>query len=121
MTDIPPGPRGAARLVTFDVDSDGIVNVSACDKATHREQAMRVVFFGLGPDEIARLIESAVQNEKADRVMQKDVILNKTRLDGLLCENTRRAFTEFGLCSSEEDQVLARSLIAACRTCLPQR
>lgn len=112
LTDIPPGPRGAAQvLVTFDVDSDGIVNVSACDKATHREQAMRVMpSSGLGPDEIARLIEEAVRNEKADRVM-KDVILNKTRLDGLL-ENTRRAFTEFGAMLSEEDQVLARSLIA---------
>ncbi len=112
LTDIPPGPRGAAQiLVSFDVDSDGIVNVSACDKATQREQAIRITpSSGLGPDEIARLIEEAERNEQADKVM-KELILARTRLDGLI-ESTRRTFSEFGAMLSEEDQVQARQLIA---------
>ena len=112
LTDIPPGPRGAAQiLVSFDVDSDGIVNVSASDKATQREQAIRITpSSGLGPDEIARLIEEAERNQQADKVM-KELILARTRLDGLI-ESTRRTFSEFGAMLSEEDQAQARQLIA---------
>jgi molecular chaperone DnaK len=112
LTDIPPGPRGAAQiLVTFDVDSDGIVNVAAHDKATGREQLIRITpSSGLGPDEIARLIEEAQRNERADRVM-KELILARTRLDGLM-DSTRRSFSEFGAVLSEEDQAHARQALA---------
>jgi molecular chaperone DnaK len=112
LTDIPPGPRGAAQiLVTFDVDSDGIVNVAAHDKATGREQLIRITpSSGLGPDEIARLIEEAQRNERADKVM-KELILARTRLDGLM-DSTRRSFAEFGAVLSEEDQVHARQALA---------
>lgn len=112
LTDIPPGPRGSAQiLVSFDVDSDGIVNVSAFDKATHREQAIRVMpSSGLGPDEIVRLIEEAERNQQADKVM-KELILARTRLDGLM-ESTRRTFSEFSTMLTEEDQTQARQVLA---------
>ncbi len=112
LTDIPSGPRGSAQiLVSFDVDADGCVNVSAHDKATGREQTVRVTpSSGLGPDEISRLIEEAARNEQADKIM-KELILARTRLDGLI-ESTRRTFSEFGTMLSEDDQVQARQAIA---------
>lgn len=112
LTDIPPGPRGAAQiLVTFDVDSDGLVNVSAFDKATQREQAIRITpSSGLGPDEIVRLIEEADRNQQADKVM-KELILARTRLDGLM-DSTRRTFAEFSALLSEDVQNQARQVLA---------
>ena len=112
LTDIPPGPRGAAQiLVTFDVDSDGLVNVSAFDKATQREQAIRVIpSSGLGPDEIVHLIEEAKRNQQADKTM-KELIIVRTRLDGLM-ESTQRTFTEFSSMLSEDEQARARQTLA---------
>jgi molecular chaperone DnaK len=112
LTDIPPGPRGAAQiLVSFDVDADGLVNVSAHDRATKREQNIRITpSSGLGPDEIVRLIEEAERNQQADKMM-KELILTRTRLDGLM-DSTRRAFTEFGTMLSEDDQTQARQSLA---------
>ena len=112
LADIPAGPRGSAQiLVTFDVDSDGIVNVGAHDKSTGREQTIRVTpSSGLGPDEISRLIEEATRNQQADQVM-KEFIIARTRLDGLI-ESTRRTFSEFGAMMSDEDQASARQVMA---------
>jgi molecular chaperone DnaK len=112
LTDIPPGPRGSAQIVvSFDVDADGCVSVSAHDKATNREQYIRITpSSGLGPDEVARLIEEAIRNEQADKVM-KELILARTRLDGLI-ESTRRTFSEFGSMLSADDQSQARQAIA---------
>jgi molecular chaperone DnaK len=96
MTDIPPAPRGATMIeVTFEVDSDGIVNVSARDKATGREQACRVTpSSGLGGDEIARLIEEAQRNAQSDRMM-KELILARGKLLGLV-QSTQRSLSEMG-------------------------
>jgi molecular chaperone DnaK len=77
------------------VDSDGIVNVSARDKATGREQACRVTpSSGLGGDEIARLIEEAQRNAQADRMM-KELILARGKLLGLV-QSTQRSLSEMG-------------------------
>lgn len=112
LRDIPLGPRGSAQImVSFDVDADGCVNVSARDKSTGHEQNIRVTpSSGLGPDEISRLIEEAQRNEQADKIM-KDLILSRTRLDGLI-ESTRRTFSEFGGMLSADDQVHARQALA---------
>ncbi len=112
LADIPAGLRGSAQiLVTFDVDSDGIVNVGAHDKSTGREQTIRVTpSSGLGPDEISRLIEEATRNQQADKVM-KEFIIARTRLDGLI-ESTRRTFSEFGAMMNDEDQASARQVMA---------
>ncbi len=109
---LPPAPRGTAQIVvTFDVDSDGIVSVSARDKMTGREQAIRITpSSGLGPEEIARLIEESQRNAQTDRAM-KELILMRNRLEGLL-QSTRRSFAEFGFMLPEEDQVKTRSSLA---------
>lgn len=96
LVGIPPNPRGVPQIeVSFEVDANGIVSVSAKDKATGREQQMRVTpTSGLSADEINRLIAEAETSAEADR-RAKEVIGLRNKLDNLL-RNTRRAFVEFG-------------------------
>ncbi|MGA9996047.1 MAG: molecular chaperone DnaK, partial [Pyrinomonadaceae bacterium] len=112
LVGIPPSPRGAPQIeVAFEVDANGIVSVSAQDKTTGREQAMRITpTSGLTPDEINRLIAEAETSADADRKM-KEVIAQRTKLDSLV-RNTRRAFLEFGKELSEEDRRGAQNTLA---------
>ncbi|MFW5940203.1 MAG: molecular chaperone DnaK [Chloroflexota bacterium] len=66
---IPPAPRGVPQIeVTFDINADGILNVSARDKATGREQAMQIIpSSGLSDDEIEEMVREAEENAAADR------------------------------------------------------
>ena len=75
---IPPAPRGVPQIeVTFDIDANGILNVSAKDKATGKEQKIRIeASSGLSEDEIKRMKEEAAANAEADR-------LEKERIDKL--------------------------------------
>ncbi|HYO63606.1 MAG TPA: molecular chaperone DnaK, partial [Pyrinomonadaceae bacterium] len=96
LVGIPPSPRGAPQIeVTFEVDANGILNVSAADKASGREQQLRITpTSGLSADEIDRLMAEAVTAADADRRM-KEVIGLRNRLDSLV-RNTQRTFKEFG-------------------------
>ncbi|MBO0150407.1 Hsp70 family protein, partial [Vibrio sp. Vb2424] len=69
LVGIPPAPRGVPQIdVCFEVDSNGIVNVSATDKMTGLEQAIQITpSSGLSPDEIDRLIIEAEQSAEKDR------------------------------------------------------
>ena len=69
LVGIPPAPRGVPQIeVTFEVDSNGIVNVSAKDKMTGLEQAMQITpSSGLAPDEIELLIMEAENSVEKDR------------------------------------------------------
>ncbi|MCY7376842.1 MAG: molecular chaperone DnaK [Pyrinomonadaceae bacterium] len=93
---LPPAPRGIPQVdVSFEVDANGIVNVSAKDKMTGFEQAMQITpSSGLAPDEIERLIMEAEYSVEKDR-STKDLIILKNRLDSLI-KNTQRALAEFG-------------------------
>ena len=66
---IPPAPRGLPQIeVTFDIDANGIVNVSAKDKSTGKEQQIRIqASGGLSEDEIERMVQEAEQNAEADK------------------------------------------------------
>jgi molecular chaperone DnaK len=96
LVGIPPAQRGIPQIdVSFEVDANGIVNVSAKDKMTGLEQAMQITpSSGLAPDEIERLIMEAETSVEKDKEA-KDLIVSRNRLDSLL-KNTRRAMTEFG-------------------------
>ncbi len=96
LVGLPPAPRGVPQVdVSFEVDANGIVNVSAKDKMTGFEQAMQITpSSGLAPDEIERLIMQAEQSIEKDR-STKDLIIQKNRLDSLI-KNTQKALTEFG-------------------------
>lgn len=93
---IPPAPRGVPQIdVSFEVDANGIVNVSAKDKMTGLEQAMQITpSSGLAPEEIDRLIMEAENSVETDRYT-KEIIMQRNRLESLI-KNTRRALTEFG-------------------------
>ena len=116
LVGIPPSPRGVPQVeVTFEVDADGIVSVSARDKMTGLEQAMRITpSSGLSASEIYDLIEEANRNTEHDRKM-KETIITRNRLEGLL-QNTVRSFSEFGWMLSAEDQELVRMALERART-----
>jgi len=104
LVGIPPSPRGVPQIdVSFEVDANGIVSVSAKDKTTGREQQMRITpTSGLTPDEIERYIGEAATNAEADREAKQQVIL-QNKLESLL-RNTQKSFAKFGGLMSESDQ-----------------
>jgi len=115
LVGIPPAPRGLPQVeVTFEVDADGIVSVSARDKMTGFEQAMRITpSSGLSASEIYDLIDEANRNVESDRRM-KEVIIARNRLEGLL-QNTIRSFAEFGWMLSGDDQEYVRNAVEHAR------
>lgn len=107
LVGIPPSPRGVPQVdVSFEVDANGIVSVSAQDKATGREQQMRITpTSGLAPDEIQHLIKEAETFADTDRDA-KEVVVLRNKLESLL-RNTQKSFTKFGGLLSANDQEIA--------------
>jgi len=72
---IPPAPRGIPQIeVTFDIDANGILNVSAQDKATGREQSMQIIpSSGLADEEVERMVREAEQHKEQDRHRKEEV------------------------------------------------
>lgn len=110
LVGIAPNPRGVPQIeVSFEVDANGIVSVSAQDKTTGREQQMRITpTSGLAPEEIDRLIREAEDFADTDRTA-KEVVLARNKLDSLL-KNTRKSYLKFGGLMSQEDQANAESI-----------
>jgi molecular chaperone DnaK len=104
LVGIPPAPRGVPQIdVSFEIDANGIVNVSAQDKMTGVEQAMQITpSSGLSPDQIDHLIMEAETSAEADK-LAKDLILQRNRLDTLI-KNTSRAMSEYGRSLPVEQQ-----------------
>ena len=75
MDGIAPAPRGIPQIeVSFDIDANGILSVSAKDKATGKEQSIRIeASSGLSEDEIKRMRDEAKANEEADRIAKERV------------------------------------------------
>jgi molecular chaperone DnaK len=107
LVGIPPSPRGVPQVdVTFEVDANGIVSVSAQDKATGREQQMRITpTSGLAPNEIEHLIKEAETFADTDR-NAKEIVVLRNKLESLL-RNTQKSFTKFGGMLSANDQEIA--------------
>ncbi len=104
LVGIPPAPRGVPQVdVSFEIDANGIVNVSAKDKLTGLEQMMQVTpSSGLAPEEIDNLIMESETLVEKDREM-REMILQKNRLETLV-KNTYKAFMEFGNSLTESDR-----------------
>jgi molecular chaperone DnaK len=115
LVGIQPAPRGLPQVeVTFEVDADGIVSVSARDKMTGLEQAMRITpSSGLSASEIYDLIEEASRSAENDKRV-KEIIIARNRLEGLL-QNTVRSFSEFGWMLSTEHQEFVRNTVEQAR------
>ena len=116
LVGIPPSPRGVPQIdVSFEVDANGIVSVSAQDKATGREQQMRITpTSGLTPDEIDRLIREADDFADSDRDAKEMVVL-RSKLESLL-RNTQKSFTKFGGLLSQNDQDIAERTFTEAET-----
>lgn len=96
LVGIPPAPRGAPQIeVTFDIDANGIVSVSAKEKTSGKEQAVKVTpSTGLSKDEIDRMIIEARQFAESDRKMREATEL-RNRINGLLT-SVSRSYSEYG-------------------------
>ena len=107
LVGIPPSPHGVPQVdVTFEVDANGIVSVSAQDKTTGREQQMRITpTSGLAPDEIQQLIMEASGFADADR-LAKEIVVLRNKLESLL-RNTQKSFAKFKSVLSTNDQEIA--------------
>jgi molecular chaperone DnaK len=85
LAGIPPAPRGVPQIeVTFDIDANGIVNVSAKDRATGRTQAITITASsGLAKEEVERLVREAQSHAEEDKD-RRDEIEARNRADGLI-------------------------------------
>lgn len=115
---IPPAPRGVPQIeVTFDIDANGIVHVSAKDLGTGKEQKIRVeTTSGLSEDEIKRMVREAQENEARDKEL-KQVVEAKNEADSL-CYALERALTDAGDKVSPEDKSQAEAIIKQTREAL---
>lgn len=84
---IPPAPRGVPQVeVSFDIDANGIVHVSAKDKATGKEQKVTITSSsGLSKDEIDRMVREAKEHEASDK-SAREAVEKKNHLDGLILQ-----------------------------------
>lgn len=96
LTDIPPAPRGVPQIeVTFDIDANGILKVSAKDKATGKEQNIRIeASSGLSQEEIEKMKREAEANAEADRKMKEEA--DKLNTADALIFSTEKQLKEYG-------------------------
>jgi molecular chaperone DnaK len=93
---IPPSPRGAPQIeVTFDIDSNGILHVSAKDKSTSKEQKITIqASGGLTDDEIEKMVKDAESNAEHDKE-RKDIVEAKNHAESLV-HSTEKSLKEYG-------------------------
>lgn len=104
LADIPPAQRGMPQIeVTFDLDANGILNVSAKDKATGKEQSIVIkASGGLNDEDIERMVQEAEANAEEDKKFEEQVAARNT-LDGLI-HATKKTLEEAGDKASDEEK-----------------
>ena len=112
LADIPPAPRGMPQIeVTFDLDANGILNVSAKDKATGKEQSIRITASGgLSEDEIEQMVQDAEANAEADKKFEELVAARNTA-DGMV-HAARKTLEEAGEHATDEERAAIEAAIA---------
>jgi len=109
LSDIPPAPRGVPQIeVTFDIDANGILHVSAKDKATGKEQSIRITASsGLSDKEIDRMVKEADAHRDEDRRFH-EVVQARNHADSLM-HATRKSMHELGdkVEAGEKDRIEA--------------
>lgn len=115
---IPPSPRGVPQIeVTFDIDVNGIVHVSAKDKASGKEQKVTIqASGGLSDAEIEQMVKDAEQNADEDK-KRKELIEAKNAADSLVY-STEKSLTEYGDKLSSEDKGAAEEALSALKAVL---
>ena len=115
---LPPAPRGIPQVeVTFDIDANGIVNVSAKDKATNKEQQIRIqASGGLSEGEIDKMVKEAEANAAEDK-KRKDVVEAKNHAESLM-HSTQKSVVELGEKISEADKSAVDAAVADLKSVL---
>ena len=113
LTDIPPSPRGMPQIeVSFDIDANGILNVSAKDKATGKEQSIVIkASSGLSDSEIDQMVADAEAHAEEDAKFEELVSL-RNQADGMI-HATRKTVEEAGDKASDEDKAAIESAASA--------
>jgi molecular chaperone DnaK len=116
LSDIPPAPRGVPQIeVTFDIDANGILNVSAKDKGTGKEQKIRIeASSGLSDAEIERMKNEAKANEASDKA-EKEKIEKLNAADSLVFQ-TEKQLKEYGDKLSVGNKSAIESALAGLKT-----
>jgi molecular chaperone DnaK len=111
LVGIPPSQRGMPQIeVTFDIDANGIVNVSAKDKATEKEQQIRIqASGGLSDDDVERMVQEAEQHAEEDK-SKREMIDIRNSADSLI-HSTEKNLTDYGDKVPEEDKAAIETAI----------
>ena len=118
LEDIPAAPRGVPQIeVTFDIDANGIVNVSAKDKGTGKEQTIKIqASGGLSDDEVENMVKDAESNAEADKARRAAV---EARNQGeAMIHQTEKQLSEHGDKVDEETKASIESAVAGLREVL---
>ncbi len=115
LVGIPPAPRGLPQIeVTFDIDANGIVHVSAKDLGTHKEQSIKITASsGLSKEEIERLVKEGQVHTEDDK-RRRNLAEARNNADSLIY-STEKNLTEHGDKIGEEDKNKIKDAIAAVR------
>jgi len=110
---IPPAPRGVPQIeVTFDIDANGIVNVSAKDKGTGKEQQITIqASGGLSEDEIKNMVKDAEANKEADKKKREEVDARNSA--DAIADSTEKSLKEHGDKISAEDKAKIESSLTS--------
>ena len=109
LADIPPAPRGMPQIeVTFDLDANGILNVSAKDKATGKEQSIRITASGgLSEEDIEQMVADAEANAEADKKFE-ELVTARNAADGMI-NAAKKTLEEAGEHATDDERCGNRS------------
>ncbi|PPQ86603.1 hypothetical protein CVT26_015012, partial [Gymnopilus dilepis] len=95
LVGIPPAPKGVPQIeITFDIDADGIVNLSAKDKATGKDQSMTIASSsGLSDKDIEKMVADAEQFAESDKA--RKALIEESNKAEFVCADTEKALNEF--------------------------
>jgi molecular chaperone DnaK len=118
LSEIPPAPRGMPQVeVTFDIDANGILNVSAKDKATSKEQKIVIrASTGLNEDEIKRMVRDAEAHAEEDKRF-REMVDSRNKADGMV-HAVEKALKDLGDKVSAEERAKVESALSDVRSAL---
>jgi molecular chaperone DnaK len=118
LSDIPPAQRGVPQIeVTFDIDANGILNVSAKDKATGKEQKIVIkASSGLSDEEVEKMIKDAEAHADEDR-LYRETVETRNQAEAMI-NATEKSLTDLGEQVEAEDKTNIETAIAALKTAL---
>ncbi len=118
LVGIPPAPRGTPQVeVTFDIDANGIVNVTAKDKATNKEQQIRIqASGGLSEADIDKMVKDAEMHAAEDKI-RRELVDAKNHAEAMI-HSTEKSVAEYGDKVSQADKSAIENAIASLKTAL---